>query len=178
MYFIDIVILLLVIAGAVIGYMKGILSQISSIIGVVLGLIVCNILGGVATDVFMAVVPESAKWPAASVTAGAMAHIVLFILVFLSVMLASNAIRSTFKHLSLGGIDKVGGAALCVFKYLIGLSILLNMWHFIAPKSDTFTTRHAMNNVPFEVVLDIAPFTLGMDEMPSSTLQLPAKDKK
>lgn len=178
MYFIDIVILLLVAAGAVIGYMKGVLSQISSICGVVLGLIVCNILGGVATDIFMVVVPESAKWPAASITASAMAHIVLFALVFLSVMLASNTIRSACNHLSLGGIDKIGGAGLCIFKYLIGLSILLNMWHFISPKSDTFTTRHAMNNVPFEVVLDMAPFTLGMDEMPSSTIKLADEHKK
>lgn len=178
MYFIDIVILLLVIAGAVIGYMKGILSQISSICGVVLGLIVCNIFGGVATDIFMAVVPESAKWPAASITASAMAHIILFILVFLSVMLASNAIRSMFKSLNVGEIDKAGGVVLCIFKYLIGLSILLNMWHFISPNSDTFTTRHALNNVPFEVVLDMAPFTLGMDEMPSNTLKLTDEHNK
>lgn len=174
MSFVDVLIILLFMAGVVIGYMKGMLSQISAICGVVAGLIVCNLFGGVATDILKLLIPESANWPAASVTASAVAHIVLFVLVFLSVLLAGNALRSVFKHMHLGAIDKVGGMALCVFRYLLYLSILLNLWHFISPHSSTFTTRHMMNNVPFEIVLDMAPFTFGMDEMPSETIDVNA----
>lgn len=176
MSFIDILILVLVIAGAVIGYMKGMVSQISSICGVVLGLVVCNLFGGAATDIFKALVPESANWPAANVTASAIAHIVLFVLVYLSVLLAGGMIRAMVKSLDLGSIDKVGGSVLCAFKYVLCLSILLNLWHFVNPDSDTFTTRHSMGNVPFEMALDLAPFTFGMSEMPSNTLKVDSFD--
>ena len=170
MSFVDITILLIVVAGAIIGYIKGFVRQISSICGIVLGLIACNMFGGWATDVLRLLVPESAGWPAADVTVKATAHISLFVVVFLSVLLAGTIIRSVFSSLHLGIIDNVCGSVLCVFKYLLCLSIVLNLWYLISPDGDTFKTRHAMNNKPFEVVLDMAPFTFGVDKMPSSTL--------
>lgn len=167
MSFIDIMIILLVVLGIIIGWMKGFVSQISSICGIVLGLVACNLFGGWATDVLKLLIPESCNWPAADVTVSATAHIVLFVVVFLSVLLAGTLIKSIVNSLHLGVIDKVGGAAFCSFKYLLYLSILLNLWYLISPHSDTFTTPHAMNNKPFEVVIDMAPFTLGAEKLPS-----------
>lgn len=172
MSFVDIVILLIVVLGAIIGFMKGMLSQISSIGGIILGLVACNLFGKWATGIFGQLVPESAGWPYAEVTVTAVANIVLFILVFLSVMLLGGTLKSIVKSLKLGIIDKVGGLLLCVFKWMLAFSIVLNVWHTIKPDSDTFTTCHMMNNVPFEVALDLAPFTFGMDEMPSRTLKV------
>ena len=129
MSFIDIMIILLVVLGIIIGWMKGFVSQISSICGIVLGLVACNLFGGWATDVLKLLIPESCNWPAADVTVSATAHIVLFVVVFLSVLLAGTLIKSIVNSLHLGVIDKVGGAAFCSFKYLLYLSILLNLWY-------------------------------------------------
>ena len=81
MSFVDAIIFLAIIAGAVIGYMRGIIKQISSIAALVLGILVCNIFGGWAAEVLRVVVPSSAKWPAADVTTAAFAEILLFVLV-------------------------------------------------------------------------------------------------
>ena len=156
MSFIDIIILLIVIAGAIIGYLKGFVKQISSICGIILGLVACNLFGDWATDVLQLIIPESAHWPAAAVTVKATAHIALFIVIYLSTLLVGTLLRSMF-------------TSLC-------FSMLLNLWYIIHPASDTFTTRHAMNNRPFEAVLDMAPFTFGLDKMPSSTLTKSAPD--
>lgn len=170
MSFIDIMILLLVVLGIIVGCIKGLVSQISSICGIVLGLIVCNLFGGWATDVLKLLLPESANWPAGNVTVSVTAHIVLFVLVFLSVLLAGTLIKSIVNSLHLGAIDKVGGAVFCSFKYLLIFSMLLNLWYIISPHSDTFTTHHAMNNKPFEVVIDMAPFVLGAEKLPSNEI--------
>ena len=170
MSFIDIIILLIVIAGAIIGYLKGFVKQISSICGIILGLVACNLFGDWATDVLQLIIPESAHWPAAAVTVKATAHIALFIVIYLSTLLVGTLLRSMFTSLHIGAVDKACGSLLCIFKYLLCFSMLLNLWYIIHPASDTFTTRHAMNNRPFEAVLDMAPFTFGLDKMPSSTL--------
>lgn len=170
MSYIDITILVLVVLGIIIGWMKGLVSQVSSICGIVLGLIACNLFGSWATDVLKLIIPEAAKWPAASVTVSATAHIVLFVVVFLSVLLAGTLIRSIVTSLHLGIIDKVGGAAFCSFKYLLYLSIVLNLWYIVKPQSDTFATTHSMNNKPFELVMDMAPFTLGAEKLPSKEI--------
>ena len=167
MSFIDIMIVMLVLLGIIIGWIKGFVKQISSICGIALGLVACNLFGGWATDILKLILPESANWPAAGVTVSATAHIVLFVLVFLGVLLIGTLIKSLVKSMQLGVVDKAGGALFCSFKYLLCFSIVLNLWYLISPHSDTFATRHAMNNKPFEVVLDMAPFTLGSDKLPS-----------
>ena len=37
---------------------------------------------------------------------------------------------------------------------------------------DTFGTKHMLNNKPYEVTLDLMPFVLGSEQMPSDSLKL------
>ena len=118
MSFIDIMIILLVVLGIIIGWMKGFVSQISSICGIVLGLVACNLFGGWATDVLKLLIPESCNWPAADVTVSATAHIVLFVVVFLSVLLAGTLI-SQFAAL---GCNRQGGRSCLLLVQVFALS--------------------------------------------------------
>jgi membrane protein required for colicin V production len=176
MSFVDAIIFLAIIAGAVIGYMRGIIKQISSIAALVLGILVCNIFGGWAAEVLRVVVPSSAKWPAADVTTAAFAEILFFLLVYLSVAVVAMFVKSVVKKLKLGLIDNFGGAALSVLKYLFAVSIILNVWYIISPHSCTFTTRHAFGNVPFAFTLDVAPCVLGSKSLPSDSLKIVPPD--
>ena len=112
MSFIDIIILLIVIAGVIIGYLKGFVKQISSICGIILGLVACNLFGDWATDVLQLIIPESAHWPAAAVTVKATAHIALFIVIYLSTLLVGTLLRSMFTSLHIGAVDKACGSLL------------------------------------------------------------------
>ena len=171
MTFVDTITVLLFVASVVIGYMRGLVKQASSLVGYILGIIACNAFGDTATDILLTVMPSAAQWPLASVTTHAVAVIVLFLLISLSVRVAGMFLRSIVDMLHLGIIDNIGGSALCLFKYFFIFSILLNLWLMINPTSDTFTTEHILGNRPFVETINLAPRVLGSESLPGDSLK-------
>ena len=168
---IDVIMIILAAAGLLVGYIRGLIGQVGSLGGIVLGLVACRLLGSQAADLLRCLVPESAQWQSAEFTVPAVASVALFVVVFVATLLAARALKSVVNSLSLGAVDRTLGAVVCVAKYFLALSILLNLLLAVKPDNEVFTTRHAMDNVPFELVLDAAPAVFGMDQMPSATLK-------
>ena len=171
MTFVDTITGLLCVASVVIGYMRGLVRQATSLLGYILGIIACNMFGDTATDILLTVMPSAAEWPLASVTTHAVAVIVLFLLISLSVRVAGMFLRSVIGMLHLGIVDNIGGSALCLFKYCFIFSILLNLWLMVTPPSDTFTTEHILGNRPFVETIDLAPRVLGAETLPGDSLK-------
>ena len=171
MTFVDTITVLLFVASVVIGYMRGLVRQATSLLGYILGIIACNMFGDTATDILLTVMPSAAEWPLASVTTHAVAVIVLFLLISLSVRVAGMFLRSIVDMLHLGIIDNIGGSALCLFKYFFIFSILLNLWLMINPTSNTFTTEHILGNRPFVETINLAPRVLGAETLPGDSLK-------
>lgn len=171
MTFVDTITVLLFVASVVIGYMRGLVRQASSLLGYILGIIACNMFGDTATDILLTVMPSAAEWPLASVTTHAVAVIVLFLLISLSVRVAGMFLRSVIGMLHLGIVDNIGGSALCLFKYFFIFSILLNLWLMVNPTSDTFTTEHILGNRPFVETINLAPRVLGAETLPGDSLK-------
>ena len=171
MTFVDTITVLLFVASVVIGYMRGLVRQATSLLGYILGIIACNMFGDTATDILLTVMPSAAEWPLASVTTHAVAVIVLFLLISLSVRVAGMFLRSVIGMLHLGIVDNIGGSALCLFKYFFIYSILLNLWLMVNPTSDTFTTEHILGNRPFVETINLAPRVLGAETLPGDSLK-------
>ena len=171
MTFVDTITVLLFVASVVIGYMRGLVRQATSLLGYILGIIACNMFGDTATDILLTVMPSAAEWPLASVTTHAVAVIVLFLLISLSVRVAGMFWRSVIGMLHLGIVDNIGGSALCLFKYFFIFSILLNLWLMVNPTSDTFTTEHILGNRPFVETINLAPRVLGAETLPGDSLK-------
>ena len=171
MTFVDTITVLLFVASVVIGYMRGLVRQATSLLGYILGVIACNMFGDTATDILLTVMPSAAEWPLASVTTHAVAVIVLFLLISLSVRVAGMFLRSVIGMLHLGIVDNIGGSALCLFKYFFIFSILLNLWLMVNPTSDTFTTEHILGNRPFVETINLAPRVLGAETLPGDSLK-------
>ena len=171
MTFVDTITVLLFVASVVIGYMRGLVKQATSLLGYILGIIACNMFGDTATDILLTVMPSAAEWPLASVTTHAVAVIVLFLLISLSVRVAGMFLRSVIGILHLGIVDNIGGSALCLFKYFFIFSILLNLWLMVNPTSDTFTTEHILGNRPFVETINLAPRVLGAETLPGDSLK-------
>ena len=171
MTFVDTITVLLFVASIAFGYMRGLVKQVTSLIGYVLGIIACNAFGDVATEVLTTVMPSSVHWPLPSITTHAVAVIAMFLLISLSVRVAGIFIKNTIGMLHLGIVDRLGGAALRMFKYFFIFSILLNLWFLINPHSDTFTTEHMLGNKPFVATINLAPRVLGQETMPGDSIE-------
>ena len=172
MTLIDTLIAIIVVAGIVWGYRKGLIGQLASIVSYALGIAACVTMGDKAAEVLLAVNPEAAQWPMSGVTVHAVATLVLFLLVALTVRVIAFFVKSITKAVHLGFFDRLGGSALCVFKWLFVLSIVLNLLLVLNPSNEMFSTRHAINNKPFEATLNLMPAVLGNDTLPADSLPL------
>lgn len=172
MTLIDILLLLIVLGGLVLGYRKGFIGQLASVLSWVVAIVLCYKCGDLAQSIFLAVVPSAAGWPLASVTVKTVSLAFAFILVLLALRLVARLFRGALNVVHLGFLDRLGGALMFMFKYAFALSIALNLLYAVNPDLDTFATEHMLNNKPYEFTLDLMPCVLGSDKMPSDSLKL------
>lgn len=172
MTFVDTIIVLIALGAIVIGWRKGLIKQAASLISWAIGIVACLFMGDAVAQAFLAINPDAANWPLSSITVKAVALSLLFLIVTLVVRVIAYLTRKVIKGIRLGCLDRIGGAALFAFKYLFILSILLNLFYAYNPDAETFGTKHMLNNKPYEVTLDLMPFVLGADVMPSDSLKL------
>ena len=168
----DILILLIVLGGLVVGYRKGLLGQLQSLIAWVVALVLCYCCGDQVKDIFLAFVPSAANWPLASITVKTVSLAIAFIIVMVVIRLIMRFFKGAIDSVHLGFLDKAGGSLLFMFKYAFLLSIALNLLYAINPDMDTFGTKHMLNNKPYEFTLDLMPKVLGSEKMPSDSLKL------
>lgn len=165
---IDIIILIIVVAGLVLGYAKGFVRQLTTICGIVLGIIACHLWGSWATRVLVEIVPESAGWPSPEYTTAIIANIILFLIIFLGIKLVGAMFKSVLTKLHLGVIDSLAGALFCVFKYLLVASIVLNIAYVIIPGNWLNTS----GSLPQRITMNLAPALLGVDTLPQMLADL------
>ncbi len=148
---IDIIICIVAIAAAIIGFCKGLLSQIGNIVGLVAGIIACRTISGIViAQIGLCEAPPT--WVYAAV------HISVFIAAYLIVYLIVRLIRSAVHAIKLGIFDRLGGAIFKTFLWLLLLSIAFNAVIFITNDRSPFIKE----NMPWrEAILKLAPTVLG-----------------
>ena len=172
MTLVDILMILIVLGGSVLGYRKGVIGQLSSLVSWIVAIVLCYKCGDLVQGIFLAIVPSAADWPLSSITVKTVSLAFAFLLVMLVIRLVMRLFKDTLKAVHLGFIDRLGGSLLFMFKYAFILSMALNMLYAINPDMDTFGTEHMLDNKPYEMTLDLMPCILGSDKMPSDSLKL------
>ena len=172
MTFVDSILLLIVLAALVIGWRKGFVRQSASLVSWALGIAICFFFSDRITELFILLNPSTADWPVPSITVKTVAVSFAFLIVTLAVRVVAFVLRKLIKSVHLGVFDRAGGSLLFMFKWLMVVSILLNLLFACNPDADTFRTRHALANKPFEFTLDLMPHVLGVDTMPSDSLPI------
>lgn len=172
MTLVDILLILIVLGGVVLGYRKGFIGQLSSLISWVVAIVLCYKCGDLAQDIFLSIVPSAAQWPLSSITVKTVSLAFAFLIVMLVIRLVMRLFKGALNTVNLGFIDKLGGSLLFMFKYAFILSIVLNLLYAFNPDMDTFGTEHMLKNKPYEMTLDLMPIVLGSDKMPSDSLKL------
>ena len=172
MTLVDILILLIVLGGLVLGYSKGLFGQLSSLVSWIVAIVLCYCCGDLVKNIFLVIVPSASEWPLSSITVKTVSLAFAFLIVMVIVRLVMRLFKGAVESVHLGFLDKLGGALLFMFKYAFLLSIALNILYAINPDMDTFATKHMLNNKPYEITLDLMPQVLGSDKMPSDSLKL------
>lgn len=114
----DIIILIIVAAGLIVGAKKGIIKQLASILGLVAGIIAAKIM-----------YETVAEWLCPAITDNmTIAQILSFVLIWIAVpilfSLAASAITKALDLICLGWLNRILGAALGAMKYALLLSVV------------------------------------------------------
>lgn len=155
MTLIDIIIIVLAIAGAYIGWRKGLTGQLGSLAGVLLAIILCRWFARDLANAFA----RPGDTPETVMLHTVLAYAVIAVAAYVGVRLAAGLIRKVMDALHLSVINRAAGAVFGLFEWLLGLSLMLNLWLAFFPE----TELRSKNTVVTDTVLVMGPAVLGSD---------------
>ena len=115
----DIILLVLIGTGAVLGFMKGFLRQLAGLLGLVAGLLVAKALYVHVADEVFSQVTDSVG------LARGLAFVAIWLLVPLLFLLVASLLTRLMEAVSLGWLNRLLGAMLGAAKYALVISLLL-----------------------------------------------------
>lgn len=151
MNYIDFIIVLIVLIGALYGLIKGVFRQLGSLGGFVAGVLVSRLFGGS----FASLLQQMFDLPAG--VSRIAAYSLLFLLVYLICLQLMRLIHHISQQVALGWLDRLAGALFGALKYLVIFSILLNFVHIIDPKVRMLPAREVSTSHLYGYALRIAP---------------------
>lgn len=166
---IDSLIIIVIIVGIVSGGMKGIVKQLTSLIAFVLAILIARAPGDELMEIMHKLIPELGKISYGNWAADILGHIILFVFVYLTVSLIGALVKTVVKGLHLGIFDRIGGAIFCSFKYLLALSLLLNLWLMVNPKNEVFSSPKIIDGSLYKFTLNLGPKVLNSTLLPMMT---------
>lgn len=168
MVIIDILFIILLAGGAVLGFKKGAIKQLASVVAVAAAIIACRAAGPLAASIVVPIV--GADDPAASSMTVYSAQVLgyggLFLIVWLGVWLIAGFFRKATYAVKLSLIDRIAGAVFLPLKWFMVVSLMLNLWKMIYPDSTLFSSSKLV-----AMVMELAPAVLGaLKEVATNTV--------
>lgn len=121
----DIIILVVLGAGAIVGFSKGFLKQLASLLGLVAGLLIAKALyATVAERVFLPLTDSLT-------VAQGIAFVVIWLVVPLAFLLLASLLTKAMEAVSLGWVNRLLGAALGALKAALLVSLLVCVVEYI-----------------------------------------------
>ena len=122
---IDIIILIALGAGVIIGFMKGFIRQLASILGLIVGLLAAKAL---YTSLAVKLCPTVTD---SMTVAQILAFVIIWIAVPLIFTLVASVLTKAMEAVSLGWLNRLLGAGLGTLKYLLLVSLVVCVIQFI-----------------------------------------------
>jgi len=151
------IVLIIVAAAAVWGWMQGLVHQIGSFAGLLVAIVVCRVFG-----------PKAAAFACADIAPGSdstfisiLAYIALGIVTYLAVWMLVRMLRRMIHGLRLGIVDKFGGALYKAVLWSIVISLIYNLYICVAPARAPESS--STEDVWKQRILEFAPAVFGSD---------------
>lgn len=149
------VIILAVFAGSVAyGFYRGVIVQVGAVAAILFAVVLCR-LGGYPLSEFIAGDGEPSSIDVV------VAKVIVFVAGYLGVRVVASLFKKVTHSLSLGGLDRLGGAVFSLFQWMLVLSLLLNLWLVIKPDASLAEMSTLANGHAAPAIVRLAPAVLG-----------------
>ncbi|WP_165023761.1 MULTISPECIES: CvpA family protein [unclassified Dysgonomonas] len=150
----DLVIIILVAATLIKGFTSGFVMQAASLAGLILGAIFAGKLSGYIAPKIISLTDGSPH------VIGPISYVVAFLLIITSLILLGKAVQSAVKAMEMNALNRIAGAIFCCAKWLIAVSILVNLISEIDQsnliiKEDVYEKSHT-----YPLVKRVAPLAI------------------
>ncbi len=122
---IDIVILIVLVAGAIVGFTKGFLKQLAGLLGLVAGLLIAKALYATVAERFFLPLTDSLT------VAQGIAFVVIWLAVPLAFLLLATLLTKAMEAVALGWVNRLLGAGLGLLKSALLVSLLICVVEYI-----------------------------------------------
>lgn len=148
---IDILILVIIAVGGVMGFSKGLMSQLGQIAAVVAGIIAARFFGDALSGLF-------AGNEAPSAMDAVCGYGIAFLLAYGLAWLVARMVRGVIHTVHLGILDRIGGAAFKIAQWGLVLSLAINFYLLISGDDERL---HDPGSPWRQAAVDFAPAVLG-----------------
>lgn len=149
------------VAGVFLGYRRGLINQISGVLGFAFGTVCCHVFTEQGEEVARALFPSVAGHLGADFIYSLLGSGVVYVGVFVAFSLLTRILRSAMQIFAGGMLNSLLGAAFCLVKYLLALSILFNIIVCFSPRSELMHAAMSDDGNAVELVMGLAPALLG-----------------
>ena len=147
----SIFIIIVIVVSAGFGWYKGFLKQAAQVAGLILGIAACRIFGTRLATALCGEEPSGADTALYYV----MAYVVLFLVVYVLVSLCSRLLKGVLNTLKVGILNRIGGALFNICKWMLLVSLLLNLWVAVSPSTSLKDSK------AFSYSIGFGPWLLG-----------------
>lgn len=149
---IDIIIGIILLVGAISGFMKGLFVEVTTLVGLVLG-----IYGAIHFSYFLGdFLKSSVSWDESMIQLVSFAG--TFLIILLALVLLGKAMTRIAETLALGFFNKMVGAIFGFLKYALILSVVLLVYDEINASLRFVEKEKTQSSILYEPVKNLAPY--------------------
>lgn len=156
-----IVVIAVAVLAVIKGFRRGFTGQVSGVLGFAFGTVCAHVFDSEAESLMRSLLPGlDGRLGAAfiySVTSAAL----VYVSVFLAFRIFTKVLRSAMQVFYVGMLDKLLGAAFCLAKYMLIVSIVYNLILCVNPTSPLMKYATAEDGNVVEAVMMLTPSLLG-----------------
>lgn len=159
--FYHIVVLAVAVLAVAKGFRRGFTGQISGILGLAFGAVCAHVFDDQAEAVVRMLLPGIQGRPGAAFIYSVVSAGLVYVAVYLAFKLLTGVLRSAMQVFCVGMLDKLLGAAFCLVKYMLFLSLAYNLVVCVNPRSPLMKYANDSDGNVVQLVMSLAPELLG-----------------
>lgn len=143
------------------GFRKGFTGQVSGILGLAFGTVCAHVFDVQAEEFLRALLPGLAGRPGSAFIYSVGSAALVYLAVYIFFRMLTRILRSAMQVFYVGLLDSLMGAAFCLLKYMLMISIIYNLILCVNPSSPLLRYANADDGNVVECVMMLAPGLLG-----------------
>lgn len=156
---------IIVIAAAAIavisGFRRGFTGQVSGILGFAFGTVCAHVFAPQSEALVRSILPGIQGHTGSAFIYSVLSAALVYTVVYLLFKMLTKVLRSAMQVFCVGMLDSLLGAAFCLLKYMLFISIVYNLILCVNPQSSLMKYAEADDGNVVEAVLYLAPGMLG-----------------